>query len=325
MATAFSVQSARALSSGTAFCGLFILRKCATKTARNGAPFLMVELGDKTGTLGTTVFSDSPVFASLTALKEGAIVRVEAVSENFQGRFSPRLGGVEEVPESGLDAADLDGLVETAPEDLVALWTELNGHVAAVEHAGLRTVVASVFEEIGGVFRVCAAAVAMHHAYRGGLLEHTVHMARVARAVLPLYPQVDASLALSGVLLHDVGKTLEYCNGLVTRRTRLGILQGHVVLGYQLVRKHGLKNKLAVAWLERLEHIILSHQGEMEWGAAAMAASPEAVFVSMVDNLDAKMGMVQRALRGAAPGEEFSDYMPGLKASLLLTPLPSQE
>ena len=325
MTNTFSAQSAKALSAGTAFDGLFILRKCVTKTARNGSPFLMIELGDKTGSFGTTVFSDSPVFVSLSALREGAVVRVEAVSESYQGRFSPRIGGVLEVPEGELDAVALDGLVETAPEGLDALWTELDGHVASVAHAGLRTVVASVFEEIGGVFRVCAAAVAMHHAYRGGLLEHTVHMARVARAVLPLYPQVEPSLALAGVLLHDAGKTLEYCNGLVTRRTRAGVLQGHVVLGYQLVRKHGLKNRLAAAWLERLEHIILSHQGELEWGAAAMAASPEAVFVSMVDNLDAKMGMVQRALRGAATGEEFSDYMPGLKAPLLLTPLPSPE
>jgi 3'-5' exoribonuclease len=84
------------------------------------------------------------------------------------------------------------------------------------------------------------------------------------------------------------------------------------------VRKAGLKAKLDAERLERLEHIILSHQGEMEWGAAALAATPEAVFVSLIDNLDAKMGMVQRALRLAAEGEEFSERIPGLNAPLLL-------
>ena len=80
--------------------------------------------------------------------------------------------------------------------------------------------------------------------------------------------------------------------------------------------------KLAPELLERLEHIILSHQGEPEWGAAVYAATPEAVFVSMIDNLDAKMGMVQRALRQAAEGEEFSERLMGLSSPLLTRKLP---
>jgi 3'-5' exoribonuclease len=160
----------------------------------------------------------------------------------------------------------------------------------------------------------------MHHAYRHGLLEHTTHMARAARAILPLYPEVDADLALAGILLHDTGKTIEYETSFAIRKTRRGLLQGHVVLGYQLARKHGLKNKLQADLLERLEHIILSHQGELEWGAAVMAATPEAVFVSQIDNLDAKMGMVQRVLRQAQADDEFSEYLPGLKATVLLKP-----
>ena len=147
----------------------------------------------------------------------------------------------------------------------------------------------------------------MHHAYRHGLLEHTVHMARACQALLPLYPEVDADLAMAGVLLHDVGKAIEYEGTLATQRSRKGILQGHVVLGYQLVRKAGLKAKLDADRLERLEHIILSHQGELEYGAAVMAATPEAVFVSMIDNLDARMGMV--AAR-AAPGRSRATSFP---------------
>ena len=159
----------------------------------------------------------------------------------------------------------------------------------------------------------------MHHAYRHGLLEHTTHMARAARALLPLYPEVDADLALAGILVHDTGKVIEYEGDLVTSRSRRGLLQGHVVLGYQLVRKAGMKCKLATDLLERLEHIVLSHQGELEWGAAVIAATPEAVFVAKVDDLDAKMGMVQRLLRQANPEDEFSERHPGLNSSLLLS------
>ena len=90
-----------------------------------------------------------------------------------------------------------------------------------------------------------------------------------------------------------------------------------MVLGYQLARKAAIKCKLDAERLERLEHIILSHQGEPQWGAAVYAATPEAVFVSMIDNLDAKMGMVQRALRQAGDGDEFSERLPGLNSPLL--------
>jgi len=157
----------------------------------------------------------------------------------------------------------------------------------------------------------------MHHAYRHGLLEHTTHMARACRALLPLYPEVHADLAMAGILLHDTGKVIEYEGTLAIKRSRRGILQGHVVVGYQLARKAGMKTRLAPDLLERLEHIILSHQGEPEWGAAVYAATPEAVFVSMIDNLDAKMGMVQRALRQAGETDEFSERLPGLSSPLL--------
>ena len=202
------------------------------------------------------------------------------------------------------------------------MWRELQGAIEGIGHAELRATVRAAIDELGDTFRTASAAIAMHHAYRHGLLEHTLHMVRAARALLPLYPEVDADLAIAGVLLHDIGKTIEYEGSLATRRSRRGILQGHVVLGYQLARKAGLKARLDPDRLERLEHIVLSHQGLPEWGAAVMAATPEAVFVSMIDNLDARMGMVQRTLRQAPEGQEFSERVVGLDAPLLTKPLP---
>jgi 3'-5' exoribonuclease len=193
----------------------------------------------------------------------------------------------------------------------------LQSFIDGLTHDELRLTVRAVFEEIGGAFRWSPAAIAMHHGYRHGLLEHTVHMARAGKALLPLYPEVDPNLAMAGIILHDAGKTIEYEGTLATRRSRRGILEGHVVLGYQLARKAALKAKLDQDRRERLEHIILSHQGELEWGAAVYAATAEAVFVSMVDNLDARMGMVQRALRQANEGDEFSERLPGLNTQLL--------
>lgn len=319
-----SVRQLKALdnASGRPFASVLVVKKIAAKTAANGNPFLSLELGDRTGSFGCTIFNDSPLFEPIKAAGEGAVVRVEGKIDYFQDRLSPRLARARVLAEEELGAPGLlENLVETAPENADALWKELNDFIDSVGHAELRATVRAVFDEAGEVFRWSPAAVMMHHAYRHGLLEHTVHMARAAKALLPLYPEVDADLALAGVLVHDTGKTIEYEGSLATKRSRRGILQGHVVLGYQLVRKAGLKAKLDAGRLERLEHIVLSHQGELEWGAAALAATPEAVFVSLVDNLDAKMGMVQRVLRQAGTGEEFSERLPGLNSPLLLRKL----
>jgi 3'-5' exoribonuclease len=305
-------------ANGRPFASLVVIKKLASKTASNGNTFYSADLGDRGGSFGCTVFGDSPVFEVFKSAGEGAVVRVEGKIDFYQGRLSPRLLRAETLTEDQLGAPGMiENLVEVAPENGEQLWAEFDAFIESISHTELRATVRAVFDEIGENFKWSPAAVAMHHAYRHGLLEHTTHMARACRALLPLYPEVNADLAMAGILLHDTGKVIEYEGTLATKRSRRGILQGHVVLGYQLARKAGIKAKLDSDRLERLEHIILSHQGEPEWGAAVYAATPEAVFVSMIDNLDAKMGMVQRALRQANEGEEFSERLPGLSSQLL--------
>ncbi len=322
IATPLTVREVKALdkTGGDTFTSVLLIKRLTERPTKTGNPFLSAELGDKTGTFTCNCFSDNPAFEFFKSLKEGAVVRIEAKVDYYQNRLSPRLLRAEEISTEQLAGSPLmANLVETAPEDAEALWTEFQGYIAAITHPELRATVQSVFDEIGESFRSAPAALAMHHAYRHGLLEHTCHMARVCQAIAPLYPEVDADLALAGILLHDTGKVIEYQGALSTARSRKGILQGHVVLGYQLARKAGMKTKLAPDLLERLEHIILSHQGELEWGAAVVAATPEAVFVAKIDDLDAKMGMVQRLLRQAGENDEFSDRHMGLNAQLLLT------
>jgi 3'-5' exoribonuclease len=308
------------------FTTVLLFLRANLRKARNGNEFLVAELGDRSGSFSTTCFNDSASFAFFNSQPPGTVVRVEGATDRYQGKFSPRLTyvvalGAEEIASGNW----LGRLVEAAQEDPVALWEEFLAVIAAIPHEGLRATVQQVFDDIGERFRAAPAAVAMHHAYRHGLLEHTVHVSRVARALLPHYPQVDPSLALAGVLLHDVGKAIEYEGDLAPSKSVTGILQGHVVLGYRLVRQAAMKIKprLDPILLERLEHIILSHQGELEWGAATLAATPEAVFVALADNFDAKMGMVQQALRNTPVNGVFSDFLPGLKVSLLTTPPPT--
>lgn len=318
LASVRELKSLDPAANGRPFAAMVVVKKLAGKTASNGNPFFSVDLGDRTGSFGCTVFGDSPIFDILKDAGEGAVVRIEGKIDFYQGRLSPKLAKAAALSEAELGAPGLlENLVEVAPEDGETLWAEFNSFIEALTQPDLRATVRAVFDEIGDSFRWAPAAVAMHHAYRHGLLEHTTHMARACKALLPLYPEVHGDLAMAGILLHDTGKAIEYEGTLATKRSRRGILQGHVVLGYQLARKAGMKAKLDPELLERLEHVILSHQGEPEWGAAVYAATPEAVFVSMIDNLDAKMGMVQRALRQADENMDFSERLPGLNSALL--------
>jgi len=309
--------------SGKVFSSILVLRKVTPKTASNGNPYLSIELGDRTGAFGCTVFSDGPAYEPVRGAEEGSVLKVEGKIDSYQGRLSPKLTRASLVPASELESPEvIANLVELPPEDPDALWKELNQFADSIAQAEVRATVRNVMEDIGDAFRTAPAAISVHHAYRHGLLEHTVHMARACKALLPIYKEVDPDLAMAGILLHDAGKTIEYEGSLATKRGRRGVLQGHVVLGYQLVRKAALKAKLDPERTERLEHIILSHQGQIEWGAAVMAATPEAVFVSMIDNMDAKMGAVQRALRNAPDGGEFSERLIALDTQLLLKDLP---
>ena len=237
----------------------------------------------------------------------------------YQDRLSPKISQVTLLSEAEA-APYLEQVVQSSPESSDSLWADLEAGIEAIEHPRLKATVENALQEHGHHFRTSTAALSMHHAYRNGLLEHTVHMVRNARALLPLYPEVNPCLSLAGIILHDIGKIVEYAQSLASEKTRSGILQGHVVLGYRIARKAALQSKLNADLTERLEHIVLSHQGELAWGAAAMAATPEAVFVSMVDNLDAKMGMVQQALRETPQEKQFSDFIPGLQSKLLVTP-----
>jgi 3'-5' exoribonuclease len=298
---------------------LLLVLNTTGKTARNGSKFLSVQLGDKTGTFSITCFEDSANYSLFKKLSPNSIIKVQGQTEYYQDRFSPRINFVEQCNENELQEEELNHLTQTTDEDPQELWNELHTYISEIQHSALKQTVHNVMTEIGEKFRVSCAAISMHHAYRYGLLEHTVYMCRVCKALLPFYPEVDPSLAISGTIVHDVGKVTEYSGERIAKRTRQGRLQGHVVLGYRLVRKAGMQAKLTPNLLERLEHIVLSHQGELEWGAATKAATPEAIFVSIIDNLDAKMNMAKNALCTTPEDREFSEYIPGLEVSVLTT------
>ncbi len=300
------------------FKSVLLVKKVAIKIAKNGSEFLSVELADKTGSFNVICFSDTAAFRFFHDSKDGCVVKVEGVTEYYQNRFSPKVTSVIELSEEQIIEGNLlQNIVDTSNEDPVMLWEELCSGIEKINNTELRETVKVSLSYIEEKFKNTPGGLSMHHAYRHGLMEHTVHILRSGIALLPIYPEVNADLVIAGIILHDIGKTLEYEGDLVSKKSKDGRLFGHIVIGYRYVRKAGIKAKLNPDLLDRLEHIILSHQGQLEWGAAVLPSTPEAVFVSLIDNLDAKMGMVQNALNKTPDEQQFSDFIPGLQVNLL--------
>ena len=298
-----------------------VLKTLNTRVAKNGSVFLTLEFSDNSSSFSTMCFDSSPAFDILKDSEVGDVFEVRGTTDFYQGRFSPKLDSVRKLED--VEVAEVyAAIAPVSPHDPEKMRQELEAIIASIENLTLRETVNFALESTAGKFFTSTAAVKMHHAYMFGLLEHSLRCARMVATLAPLYPEVDRDLALAGAVLHDIGKVLEYSQNLAPDRTRIGILQGHVVLGYRIIRRAGIKCGLNSDLLERLEHIILSHQGEPEWGAAVRAATPEAVFVSNVDNFDAKMGALEAAM--AESSNEFVD-VPALRVKVLNTKIEHEQ
>ncbi|MDR2807204.1 MAG: HD domain-containing protein [Puniceicoccales bacterium] len=301
------------------FKSVLILKKIERRNAKNGSEFLKIEVGDKFSSFNFTCFSNSSLFNFFLAATPGDVIFLEGMSRHYQGAFSPDILSARRLSNEEIQNANWRSKLEqTSEEDPQALERELYSYVEMIQYPRLRQTVMDVFQELGESFLVSVAAKSMHHAYKSGLLEHTVHVTRSGVMLLDVYPQIPRDLAIAGMLLHDVGKVEEYEGDFAISRTKLGNLQGHIVLGYRIVRQAGMKCELDPNYLERLEHIILSHQGQLEYGAAILPSTPEAIFVALVDNLDAKMGMVSYLLRSTPETQVFSERFPGLETQMLV-------
>lgn len=282
--------------------GFVVLKSAERRAARNGTAFFRATFADATASVAANLFEDRPAFRPLLAQEW-------KVGDHFKiaGRASahPQYGRQIEItkirpvePRDALEGYSPEALIESAPVDLAAFWAEVEAAVAGLEPAPLRATVASLFEEHGAAFRNAAAAKQAHHAYHGGLLQHTVMMLREASAVLALpdFPRLDRSLVAAGVLLHDLGKIAELEPYPRTEYTEEGSLLGHIQICLGWLDAHAQKAGFSGPLLRHLKHIILSHHGEHEFGAAILPQTPEALLVHIIDNLDAKMHMVASAI-----------------------------
>lgn len=292
------------LAAGDHVDGHFALRAKEMRAARTGEAYLTLELADRTGRIGGVMFRPD---AESSAVPVGSIVRVRGMVTSYRGVL--RVSAESMRAATQYDPADV---LPSGTRDADELLIELRALVASVKAPALKCVLLAVFGEEGFIekFKSCPASQSYHHAYLGGLIEHTVSVATLCRSLAEQYPHADGDLLVTAALLHDVGKVdeLEYTTHI--GYTDEGRMIGHLLLGERRVHRvvERLGDKVPAPLATRLSHVLLSHHGELEWGSPKRPCTLEALILHHADNLDAKTaGFIAAAASAALVEESWTD------------------
>jgi 3'-5' exoribonuclease len=306
----------RELSDGDEVAGAFVVRERERRQKRNGEDYLRVVLADKTGTVPAVAWE--AVAECFEVCSPGSIVLVSG-SFSIHPQFGRQIK-LASVRPAGPGEYDAEQLAEGPARSTELLEADLRDLIATVQNPSLRELLDRFFgagTESWARFREAPAAKHYHQAYAGGLLEHTLSVAQAVSAAANFFPGIDREIAVTGALLHDIGKTEAYNDDpLAIELTDAGRLEGEIPRGYYKVRREierieGFDPDLAQAIL----HIILSHHGQLEHGSPVVPATREATLVHSIDNLGGKLGSFDRLEKELAAGESWSRFDRGIDAS----------
>ena len=281
--------------------GFFLLSGAYAKQSANGKPFLSVELGDASGSIEGKVWDYSgPVSPADT----GSVVKIRGVVTEFRGAAQVTVEQIRLARQD--DVYNVKNLVPTAPLDEEAARQELLELVESIADADYRAVCQRVLERYGARFFSIPAAKTVHHGFLHGLLMHTLFMARTADYLAGLYAGViNRSLLLAGTILHDAAKCEEFTTsplGLVTEYSSRGQLLGHLVMGAQAVAACAGELGIPEEKSTLLQHMLLSHHGQPEFGAAVVPICAESELLSLIDTMDSRMEIYREVLEQTEPG-----------------------
>jgi len=286
--------------------GVYSLINPQVGTTRNGKPFLKCLIRDATGEVAARQWSFEA--GDIGEIGRTGFVYIAGHTQLYNGQVQLIL---EQIEPREISEQEIASLLPTTKKDIDQMFAELRGILETLEHPAMRALAEAYLtdEDLMTSFRYAPAAMSLHHAWIGGLLEHTLQLLKIADLILPLYPQLNRDIVLVGLFLHDLGKTSELTWERGFGYTDDGNLIGHVVRGVIWLqfkaaiagRESG--ERLPADTLRVLQHIVLSHHGKPEFGAAKPPSTPEAIFISQLDDLDAKTQLALTLTReeGAMP------------------------
>ncbi|MDR1745087.1 MAG: HD domain-containing protein [Planctomycetota bacterium] len=302
------------LRDGDAFEGFYIVKESSFQTAVNGKNYIRMTIADATAAFMANIWdANRDLFALCPA---GSIVKIQGVSETYKGKPQIRIGRFRPAHESEVE---LDDFLPKTKRDVGAMRDELLALAGSLADADYKAMADAFFSDknLMDAFARAPAARDLHHAFLGGLLEHTLNVSRMANAFAAT-ARVDRDLLLLGAMLHDVGKIEELSATLVIDYTDRGKLLGHLVIGAEMIadRARAIPD-FPREKLHLLQHMILSHHGRYEYGSPVLPKIPEAFALHHLDNLDAKVETSNKLLDAIVdPEKSWTDFSRALETQL---------
>jgi 3'-5' exoribonuclease len=282
--------------------GFYVLKTASPKTTAAGKPYLAASISDKTGAIEAKVWDyTGPIGAG----DAGKVIKIRGNVSEFKGALQVTIEKLR--LSEPTDTYDVNALVPTAPVDPNEEYNFITDIVESIEDADYKAVCQEMLRRHGEAFKTIPAAKSVHHGFINGLLMHTSSMLRAADFLADLYyDTVDRGLLLAGTLLHDFAKEREFSFselGLAVDYSVKGQLIGHLVMGAQEVCEIGKELNIPENKSVLLQHMVLSHHGEPEYGAAVRPVCAESELLSYIDMIDSRMEIYRETFEQTPVGE----------------------
>ncbi len=303
--------------------GYFCVASKSLRKTKTGSPFLVLLLGDKTGQMEARIWDNAQELND--GFDKGDIVFLEGDAVEFNGQCQLKVDKFKVVEQESID---LSRFLPVSSCDLQQAWKICKMAIRQVRDTSLRLLLEEVFQDrkIKKDFLKAPAAKRMHHAYIGGLLEHSAGLVELTMLIVDKYQYLDRDVLLSASLLHDIGKTKELSwHRPPIDYTDEGRLMGHIVLGMEIIEHACLSAKVNTETrkVKALKHVVLSHHGRLEFGSPVLPMTEEAIVFHMLDDLDAKLNFLSnlKSSRGDSGTWGWSEYQRLFERYFFLPPL----
>src|SRR5271163_662046 len=298
------------------FTATFLVHGKDVRQKKSGEPYLSLLLGDRTGEVDAKMWDN--VVEVVDTFDRDDFVKVKGLLQIFQNRLQMTVHKMARVLDADVDFADF---FPASTRDPLEMFAELRALVAAMRNPHLQALLEAFLndEPLARMYRTAPAAKHVHHAYLGGLIEHVLSVCRLCYLTASHYGNVDYELLLTGAVLHDIGKVAELTYDRSFGYSTEGQLLGHIVIGLRMLHEKlqqapDFPPKLRVL----VEHLIISHHGELEYGSPKVPLFPEAMLLHHLDNLDSKMECMRALEEKDRHIEGFwTGYSPSLERSIL--------
>lgn len=282
----------------------FLVKAKTVQMNKNSQPYLALTLSDKTGQIDCRIWEQTEALQNQFA--EGDIIAVSGKSHEFQSRLQLVVTHLAKLEKTEIEWEDY---FPKSNKNLAELYQNLIERFEAVEDPHLRALSLALLNdpEIAERYPICPAAKSIHHAYLGGLLEHSLQLIKVAEAIAPLYPLLNKDLLFFGAAFHDFGKIYEFSFPGSTHYTDEGKLVGHITIGAILVDRKIREIEGFPKGLEfHVKHLILSHHGRLEYGSPKVPQTMEALVVSQLDHLDSQLESIETLMRSEPSSQRWT-------------------